>query len=404
MLLLHAVRDRPIRALWLGQVFSAVGDEIYRVAFIWLCVQVLGSQTGYLASLQLIAGLCASIFGARLVDRFHSEQAMIRLDLYRAGIVLIPVLLYTLRIPSFTTLAACSLLLAGMNSLFEPALHETIPKVTADRYLLKAANGLMATTFRLGRVLGPAVIGALSAWVPMIHFFTLDSVTFLASAYAVHSLRIPKAPPKVLKPVTWRSFADNVVEAVELMKSRPPILRSLVAKCATGGAWGLVWGVGFALLADEIKPDDVKVFGMLVSAYGFGNIASALFFGSIQRHDPEKMVYRGLWWLGLFFVLIAVTHSVPLLILFTALSAVGGPWNDLPFADLAQQHYPFHQLGKIYRLRNILDTLAQLILMVASPLLFKIFSVRGVIIGCGVFTIGCGLAGEYYRRKELRAG
>lgn len=400
MLLLQAVRNRQVRLLWLGQVYSAMGDEIYRVAFIWLCVQMIGSETGYLASLMLLAGIIMSIFGARLVDHLHSEEAMIRLDLLRGAIVLIPVVLHLFNIPSFTALAICGLAIAGLSSLFEPVIMETVPKVATEPGLLKAANGLMSTTFRMARVLGPMVIGLLSGFIPMIHFFTIDASTYFVSAWSIHSLRIPKAPAKKLPPITWRSFLDHLIESSRLLKTRPPVFRSLVAKSITGGAWNLAYGIGFAMLANEISPGNISTFGMMVAVYGVGNIAGALYFGSLQRHNPEKMTHSGLIWLGFTFGGLAMSKSMPLILVFSALSAFGGPWNDLPFVDLVQAHYPRDAISKIFRLRYIVETSAMLALMVISPVLFDHFSVRSVIFGCAVIMLACGVWGELGRRAD----
>jgi len=47
MLIFNAFKDLRIRRLWIGQVGSSVGDELYRMAFIWLAVELLGADTGH---------------------------------------------------------------------------------------------------------------------------------------------------------------------------------------------------------------------------------------------------------------------------------------------------------------------------------------------------------------------
>ena len=48
--MLRGLRKRAIALLWGGQALSAIGDEIYRVALIWLAVGLVGADAGYLAA------------------------------------------------------------------------------------------------------------------------------------------------------------------------------------------------------------------------------------------------------------------------------------------------------------------------------------------------------------------
>ena len=46
MFILKTLTHRPIRLLWGGQVLSAVGDELYKVALIWVAVGLVGARAG----------------------------------------------------------------------------------------------------------------------------------------------------------------------------------------------------------------------------------------------------------------------------------------------------------------------------------------------------------------------
>jgi hypothetical protein len=50
MLMLQALRNRAIALLWGGQAASAIGDEIYRMALIWLAIGLVGTDSGYPAA------------------------------------------------------------------------------------------------------------------------------------------------------------------------------------------------------------------------------------------------------------------------------------------------------------------------------------------------------------------
>ncbi|MBS1959177.1 MAG: MFS transporter [Bdellovibrionales bacterium] len=401
MLLWKALKHRGTRLLWIGQLTSAVGDEIHRVAFVWLSVQLIGSDTGYLASLSLTASILMSFFGTRIVDHLPSERAMVKLDFIRAIIVVIPVIFYLLGLPTFVILVVCAVAISAFSALFEPVVMETVPKVANEPNLLKAANGLMSTTFRLGRVVGPAIVGLLGAFIPMIHFFTIDMMTFFISAYSIHAIRLPKSDPIALPPFSTKEFLRNYKSSMMLLKSKPAVYRALMAKCLTGGCWYVAYGLGLALLANEITPNNVKTFGVMVSFYGIGNVASALWFGNIQRKNSELLIYSGLIYLGITFLMISAAKTLPLLFLFAALSAVGGPWNDLPFVDLVQAHFKRSEIAKIFRLRNMTETFFMLVMTTTSPILFKICTVRGTIAICAGIMLIAGIYSELGRRRDI---
>src|SRR3954463_12362237 len=114
MLMLKALRDRSIRLLWSGQALSSIGDEIYRVALIWLAVGLIGPDTGYLAAAQSGALLILSLVGGRWADQWDHRRTMIGVDQLRAVIVLAPVAAFYAGHVTLPLLIAVALSLAGL--------------------------------------------------------------------------------------------------------------------------------------------------------------------------------------------------------------------------------------------------------------------------------------------------
>jgi DHA3 family macrolide efflux protein-like MFS transporter len=402
MLMLKALKNRSVRLLWLGQCGSSIGDEIYRVAFIWLAVDLVGSDTGYLASLQVFAVLVFTIVGGKWADRWSPYRTMIGVDLLRAVITLTPVALFYFNHQSFTALVISSIFLAGLGAFFEPAMQATLPLISHDVSTLKAANGLMSTTLRLARVMGPALIGILSTVFSSIHFFTINALTYLLSACSVFGIRKQIPAQEHVAEAKQGNFFKVFLDAIVVLRRKPAVYHAMIAKATTGGAWGLVYLLGMALLVHEISPKDVKAFGMVMGAYGIGNISGALLIGNMERKDPERMVYLGLAWLGVCFLFIGVAKSFPLLLFATALTAIGGPLNDLPFVDLVQAQFPLRDLPKIFRLRMTIENFSTFVFLLFSPLLFRTFSIRNVILGAGFFILAFGISGIRRTNRKLR--
>ena len=89
--MLKALRVKAIRLLWIGQAFSSIGDEIYRVGLIWIAVGLIGADAGYLNCAQLAALMIMSFVGGKWADHWDPLPTMMRVDAWRFFIVLVPV-------------------------------------------------------------------------------------------------------------------------------------------------------------------------------------------------------------------------------------------------------------------------------------------------------------------------
>ena len=107
----------------------------------------------------------------------------------------------------------------------------------------------------------------------------------------------------------------------------------MFAKALTGGTWNLTYGLGFALLVQEVARHDTRAFGSVMAAYGLGNFAGALYFGNRERRRPATIMSYGFVWLGLGFALIACCPSIAWIMLTAALSGFSGTMNEITFSD-----------------------------------------------------------------------
>jgi hypothetical protein len=391
MLMLKALRERSIAFLWSGQALSAIGDEIYRVALIWLAVGLIGEDAGYLSAAQSGALLFLSLVGGHWADEWDHRRTMIGVDALRALIVLLPVAAFYLGRVTLPVLLVTALLLSGFGAFFDPALQATLPDVSPDSEILQAATGLMGTTSRLARAVGPAIVGLLGPLVPTIHFFTLDAFSFAASAFSVRALG-----PMKRRPAERRArgrFRESLGAGLRLVAG-DPLMRDLMAsRAAVAALWGVSFGLCLALDVRRLAPGDMRAFGWTVAFYGAGNVAGALFVGNMHRRRPMKILCGGYLWLGLGFVAVGAARSLTWLCAACAVAAFGGPVNDVPFFDLAQRRFETADLPKIFRLRMALETGATMLLMSLSPTLLRSFTPQAVMTCCGVGIAALGVGG-----------
>ena len=394
MLMLKALRERSIALLWGGQALSAVGDEIYRVALIWLAVGLIGADAGYLSAAQAAALLVLSLVGGHWADGWDHRRTMIGVDALRALIVLLPVAAFLWGGVTLPVLLVTALGLSSLSAFFDPALQATLPSVSPDLETLEAATGLMGTTVRLARAVGPAIVGLLGPLLPTIHFFTLDSASFAISAYSISRLRAPARAPR--PPGRPRAaFRESLAAGFRAVRANPLMSDLFVVRGAVSALWGMAFGLGLALFVRTMAPGDMRAFGWTVALYGFGNVAGAMFVGNIRRRRPAIILFSGYTCMGLGFAAMGASPSLGWLGVAGVCAGFGGPVNDVPFFDLVQRGYPVEDLPKIFRLRMAVETGCALLLMSFSPVLFRDYSPRLVLIACGLGIAALGAAGLF---------
>lgn len=390
--MIKALRKPQILRLWFGQAFSSIGDEIYRVGLIWLAVGLMGPNTGYLAAGQTASLMLLSFIGGRWADRWNPRKTMISVDLIRAVIVLCPVAISFFMPTPLFVLWIMAFTLAGLSAFFDPATQGLIPVLAGNHELMQSTNGLMSTTIRMARMIGPAIVGLLSAFIPMIHFFTIDAITFCVSAYCVYSLK-KYIPPMDYSKMPKSNFKTAVLSGFYLAREVPGMSYLYFSKALTAGCWNLVIAIGFPLLVHEMTGGDARYFGLVMASYGVGNFIGALYFGNMERVRLWEIYFYGLLFLGIGFILIGLAPNVELIILAAAFAGFFGPMNDLAFIDMVQKKFKVTDLTKMFRLRLASESSMTLIFTLISPMMIKLTSVRTVILIGGSLWLVCAAIG-----------
>lgn len=386
MLMLHALRSRPVRRLWLGQVGSTVGDELYKLAFIWLAVDILGSDTGFIASLQYAVVIAIALFGGHITDRMRNDQVMIRIDLIRMLLCIIPVIPFLFGYPNFLALIIPTLSIVALGALFDPALQGALPILARDQKTLRAGNNLMGTTYRLARVIGPSLISILSVWFQPFYFFILNAISYVFSAVSVRSIKKEFEHASVMTEET-ESFSWK--QGFLLARKDKNLMGILWIKSVSAGFWAVGYTLGLVLLAKDVDPTGFNAYGWVMASYGVGNLSSALIFGNIERKRSEEWLYLGITLIGVSFMALYFCHSIASIGLFSAICAIGGPMNDTPFIEIVQDRFKVKDQVKIFRLKMVFENIFMLLFTVLSPFVFNQFGIR---IGIAVCGLGCVLS------------
>ena len=396
MAFLKVLRMRHLGILWLSQVFSAMGDFLYDIAVLWIAVQSVGSGAGLVAAAEAGSMLIFGLLGGVYADRWNRRNTMIVVDILRtAAVSILPVLAFR-GILQLWHLVVVAVIVGSLGALFDPALQASLPALTTDTQMLQATNGLMDTTRRLARILGPGTAGLLIALMPLPHFFTLDAISFGISAVAVFSLGRHYAWEAVQDEKRHKGIRGILAEigsALQLVHRHRPLAWAIGANGLIGFLWRIAFIVGVPLLVYRVLCDNVGEYGLIIGAYGVGNVISNIVIGSLTIRHRVAMIFCGKVILGVGFLILAFAHTLWVALLGSALAAVGGPMGDIMTILMMQTDLPSNQLGKVFSLRSLMENAGgSLGLLLAVPF-FAILSVQLGITLCAFAMMAIGIVG-----------
>lgn len=373
--------------LWSSQVLSAMGDYFYQIAVVWIAIQVARGAGGVVLAVQSGAALACGLLGGVYVDRWNRRITMIVVDVIRALVVgSLPIVAY-LGLLNLWYLVLVGIIVGSLGSLFDPALQASLPTLAGDMPTLLATNGLMDVTRRLARALAPGMAGVLVAFLPLTHFFTLDAISFGISALSVLLLgrRFAWQPERVEGAAKGlRGIASELSEAVRLVQRKQVIFWTMISYGVVNLAWSAAFVIGVPLLAKEVLKSGVGAYGLIVGAYGVGNVISNLVIGSLTIRRRLLVMLLGQLVVGGGFLVMVSVPSLPVAMFGAALAALGGPMGDIMYTMLIQMTFPANHLGKVYSLDMTVSNVGAMLGLALAGLLFQWLSIVPGIICCAL--------------------
>ena len=399
--LLRALTDQTIGLLWGGLALSAVGDQLFTVVLNWVAVGTLGAAAGYLAVLQAAIASATVLLSGRWVDLIGQTRVMIGADLVRAMVLAVTIVAWlSLGKPPAWSLALCVVVLALGASVFRPAMQSSLPVLAQDASMLPAANALLDTTDRLARLVGPGLVGLTSAVVPLVHFFTIDLASFLASASVVafvsRRIKVPPASTRRREPIL-----EGVVRGFRAVRRQPLLWFVLMRSGVLNGAWYAAFFLALPLVIQEQGIGGLSAYGLVISCYGCTNVLSTLVVGNrALPRQPWLSVFGGNMVVGtgtLALGLVALlSPSCWMLAGFGAaagLTAIGGPMQDIIVATLRQTELPRQDLPAAVRAFMLMNNAGLLVTMAVVPGIVHWIGAGATIVGCGLVYLGAASMG-----------
>jgi MFS family permease len=394
MFVLKPLALRPIALLSSGQLVAAVGSELYRVALIWIALDLAGSAGGYIVAAHSATILVVTLVSGVWADRWDPRGTLISVHLLRVvTVLLLPLAAGLGGVPTWLFWSV-ALAMAALTALFDPALQTSLPRLSPSVAMLPAINALIDGVRRLARILGPALVGALAGFLPMVQFFSIVGFMFaLAAALTAAVGPIPHDPSPRLQTGWTRRVVDAAAAGWRAARPHRLLRFALPTMFVTTAAWCIAFYLGLPLLVREMPGADVGLYGLAVAAYGAGNFAANLMVGSIDLRRSGRIMYLGRLILGIGFTAMAFASSPLWLMAAAALAAVGGPMGELPMLVRIQTDIPASLVASVYRLRMIMDHAGILFGLLIAPGLLDLFGTTPVVAFAGAVNIAASLVG-----------
>ncbi|TDW24286.1 MFS transporter [Kribbella kalugense] len=262
---LTTLKLRDYRLLWIGSTVSTFGDAMTLVALTWLVLSQSGpTGVGWLVFAFGAPVVIGGLLTGRILARFGVVRTLFTDSLIRAVIVSsVPVAELIGHAPRWLPfVVAVSYGLAKMIPL--AGVPTLIPDLV-DSESLNAANALETISYGAGSVAGPALAGAMLAFLSPGSVLAVDAASFVVFAICL------KLMQRQVEVVSGTSDGIGVMTALRFIVRCAPIRSTtlMFAGC----------NIGLGTLAVVLPVYAVNT--LKVGAAGFGTMTAALAAGEL---------------------------------------------------------------------------------------------------------------------------
>ncbi|MBL0897252.1 MAG: hypothetical protein IBJ17_00950 [Reyranella sp.] len=410
------LKDPAVATVWSGLAASTIGEDLFRVAVVWIAAEQIGNAAGYVNATQYAAMLVVGLLGASAFDRWRADRAMMGAKYASAVLAVLPVAGFYLWGVSIPLLVLSVMGLAGLRMVFTPALQSAVPVLVTNRDALQAINGLFDATWRLARLIGPMMAAALNTILPVIHFLSVTAVGFILSAVAVWAVRDRLVDP-AHKPRPgrggWRGAWDALLDGARLMLSERTTGALLLINALANGPWSVALQLCIALMVVEHDPHlfglhGLAALGLIVGTCGMGDVIGNLVAGSVRFRRPLSTMFLGYVAMGSGFALIAVAawlvdnpYKLPAMMAAGFVSGIGAPFYFIPMITRMQTVFAGAEIARVFRLRLAVMAGSMLFFNLVATPMFDWIGPTQTEFYFGLFLLALGLGGyAYFRARE----
>ena len=383
------LRNADFRRVYIATLISLAGDWFMMVALYDLVLSQTGSAT--LTSLvNVCLGLPALLvtpWAGNLIDRTDRRRLMVLVDLLRAGLALLPLLVVS---PSLLPLAFVAVAgLSAGSGFFDPAAEAAAPNLVAPEDLGRA-NALLGSAWGTMLMVGSALGGLVATHFGRNAAFALNALSFLLSALLLLRIKTPfsEHQPHHESTVTLR---ESLSEAGQFSRRSPQVVALLCGK----GLLGLVLGMTslLSVFAEKVFLRGSEGISMLFVARGFGAlIGPFVLFALVSRPSLRTtMIAPCLMIYSLGYAALSKSSTLELGLIPVVIGHMGGGamWQATTFA--MQKAVPDALRGRLFAFDQAILAIAYSSSTIGVGLLVDAYGARPVFFVLALVGAGLGL-------------
>ena len=392
------LKNRGFMLLWIGQLFSQLGDKIFFVLMVALLENYQPptglAQNSMYSILMLAFTLPAILFGSAggiFVDRF-SKKLVLTVSNYVQTVLM----LFIAFLPrDFFMLLLLTFGVSTLAQFFTPAQQAAIP-VLVRRENFMAANAVYSTTMMgsliVGFAIGEPILTLAKDWLGARYGQEIVvGLLYLLSGLAVQLVNLgpenelsPRESPTLINP--WADFKAGL----GYLTKNPLILNAMLQLTTLYCVFAALMGLTIRLAADFGLKD--KQFGFFLAAAGVGMVFGAAIlghWGDKFHHKPLPLV--GFLIMSLVLGVFTFTHNLILALGLSAFLGVGAALIGVPMQTLIQQRTPPTMHGKVFGFQNHIVNIALSAPLAITGPLTDMLGLRIVLVAMSIIVAGVGI-------------
>ena len=285
---------RGFRRYWVANTIGFAGLAISTVVIDVLVIDVLGAtetQVGIVRAAQYLPYLLIGLIAGALVDRWRRRPTLISFNLVQGALLLAIPALYIADVLTVAGTAAI-LFVAGCCAVFTAAAEQAYVPDLVPRRALVLANARIGQSMTVAQTSGPAVGGLLLMVVSAPLAMVFASLTRIANAIVIATIRRPEPTPEVHETRILRGIHESLSFVYRHRTLGPLAISTHVWFLANSVAMTV-----FALFALRELGLTAVSYGLALTAAGIGGLIGAFAANSAAVRMGEGntiIVARGL--------------------------------------------------------------------------------------------------------------
>ncbi|KAB2395464.1 MULTISPECIES: MFS transporter [Bacillus cereus group] len=350
---MDVLKNRNFLLLFLGRIFTNIGDSLYYVAAMWLVYKLSGNPfySGLAGFLTLLPSALQFLTGP-FVDRWSIKNTLVITQVLQCILILIIPITHYFDLLTVQLLLIIMPIVAFIEQFAYPAQSKALPLLLHKTQLLKG-NSLFSFAYQGIDLICTTLSGILVALFGAITLYVIDSFTFAITALLFFSLKMPKQTETNTSLSTKQYFTD-------LKEGFSIVFRSLMGVFLIGSVVAnFSIGMTMAILpsfADSLG--GVKSYGFFLAAISAGSLIGALFSSWVGKRNVGRVSIISFATGAIFWFLSTIVPFQWLSIFLFGLAWIPIGATNILFATISQILIPNQYIGRINSVMRSMSTIA----------------------------------------------